>query len=328
MIPDRHSYHDEHAAAGRLFRFVVGAYPAITKTEVEAAMPRLPDNEHKKMNSQNTRSYEKQFEVPAPVEAVWNAITQGEELTRWFCQEASCAPGVGGEQHIDWGGGVTVTQVITIWKPNEHLRTEAVRPDLAKMTSGEPYATDWYFTHQGGVTRIRMVASGFGDGPEWDHEYDGTFHGWDLFHKTLKHYLEHHRGHFSNNVVIYAMLEASPEDAWARLMSAEGFVREGTLGNLSDGASFQFTTSRGDRFAGTVGHYVPTKVFAAVIDNWNKAILRIEIAPVPGHGHFLYLSLSSWGLPKADVDALGHRLKAIVHELFPQNSEIPYPVCS
>jgi hypothetical protein len=30
-------YHDEHAKTGRLFRFVLGAYPAITKTDLEAA---------------------------------------------------------------------------------------------------------------------------------------------------------------------------------------------------------------------------------------------------------------------------------------------------
>jgi DNA-binding transcriptional ArsR family regulator len=30
-------YHNEHAPQGRLFRFVLGAYPAITKTEEEAA---------------------------------------------------------------------------------------------------------------------------------------------------------------------------------------------------------------------------------------------------------------------------------------------------
>jgi DNA-binding transcriptional ArsR family regulator len=43
-------YHDEGAAKGRLFRFVVGAYPAITKTDEEAAAealaaPPLPTKE-------------------------------------------------------------------------------------------------------------------------------------------------------------------------------------------------------------------------------------------------------------------------------------------
>jgi len=31
-------YHDEHARSGRLFRFVLGAYPAITKTDLEAEL--------------------------------------------------------------------------------------------------------------------------------------------------------------------------------------------------------------------------------------------------------------------------------------------------
>ena len=42
-------YHDEQAPQGRLFRFVLGAYPAITKTEEEAAAASLtrPDQERK-----------------------------------------------------------------------------------------------------------------------------------------------------------------------------------------------------------------------------------------------------------------------------------------
>ena len=103
---------------------------------------------------------------------------------------------MGGKQHIDWGGGAKATHTVTVWEPNAHLRTESVRGISGPQTTDpqEPYAVDWFLEHSGGVTRVRMVASGFGEGPEWDHEYDGTFHGWDMFHKTLKHYLEHHRG--------------------------------------------------------------------------------------------------------------------------------------
>src|SRR5206468_3344922 len=128
------------------------------------------------------------------------AITEGEELTRWFCKEATCEPNVGGQQHIDWGGGAKATTTITVWEPNAHLRTESDRPDMKKSTDSEapePYAIDWHLEHEGGITRVRMVASGFGEGPQWDQEYDGTFYGWDLFHKTMKHYLEHHRGEAS-----------------------------------------------------------------------------------------------------------------------------------
>jgi len=42
-------YHDEHASNGRLFRFMLGAYPAITRTDEEeaASPPSLPAQEHK-----------------------------------------------------------------------------------------------------------------------------------------------------------------------------------------------------------------------------------------------------------------------------------------
>lgn len=273
------------------------------------------------MSEKKGRSYEKRFEIAAPVDAVWKAITEGEELTRWFCQDATCESRLGGEQNIDWGGGAKATQAIVVWEPNAHLRCEAVDPKREGSSPAEPYAIDWYLEHNGGITRIRMVASGFGDGPEWDHEYDGTYHGWDLFHKTLKHYLEHHRGEAGANIVIYAMLAIPPEEAWSRLMGPDGLVTTGSLDDLSVGALFSFATSQGDVFSGIVRNYVPGKTFSAMIESLNKSILNIEMAIMPGRGHFLYLCLNTWGMPKENVDALGTRLKQIVFGLFPQAAQ-------
>ncbi len=279
------------------------------------------------MSAKQGRSYEKNFEVAAPAEAVWKAITEGDELTRWFCVQASCEPGTGGLQHIDWGGGAKATQVVTHWEPGAHLRTEAVDPKRAESSS-EPYAIDWYLEHEGDVTRVRMVASGFGDGPEWDHEYDGTFHGWDMFHQTMKHYLEHHRGKPSANIVLYAMLAVPTAEAWARLMSAEGLLGEGRADNLAPGAPFKFKTSQGDVLSGVVRSYVPGKTLSAMVENLNNAILNLEASAIPGHGHFLYLSLVTWGLPQSDVDALRTRLKAVIYGLFPQKTDTPASSCA
>jgi uncharacterized protein YndB with AHSA1/START domain len=280
------------------------------------------------MSAKKGRSYEKKFEVAAPSEAVWKAITEGEELTRWFCVEATCQPEFGGEQHIDWGGGAKATQKIVIWQPNAHLRTEAVKPERSRPVPGEPYAIDWYLESEGGTTRVRMVASGFGEGADWDYEYDGTYHGWDSFHATLKHYLENHRGKVANNVVIYAMLDVPPEEAWNRLLSARGLVEEGSAQNLACGTPFRFVTVGGDVLEGVVRNFVPGKTFSGLIESLGKSILVIELATVPGRGHFLYLSLSTWGLTKADVDALGARLKSIVYKLFPQKTAEPSAACA
>ena len=273
------------------------------------------------MNAKKARSYEKTFEVNAPVEAVWRGITEGEELKRWFCSDATSASSVGGEQMIDWGGGMKTTRKVAIWEPNVHFRTESIRRDKPTvMENGEivPYAIDWFLEHEGGTTRVRMVASGFGEGAEWDNEYDGTYHGWDLFHKTLKHYLEHHRGEAAENVVIYAMLPVAPAEAWNRLMSPEGLVAKGSPADLSAGAPFSFETSHGDLLAGVVQKFVPGKTFSAVVESLNKSMLSLEMASMPNRGYFLFMSLNTWGMPKDQVDALGSRLKAIVHGLFPQ----------
>jgi hypothetical protein len=144
----------------------------------------------------------------------------------------------------------------------------------------------------------------------------------------LKHYLENHRGKASNNVVLYAMLPVAPAEAWDRLMSTDGLVKEGSVANLAIGAPFRFVTAQGDVFAGVVRNYVPGKTFSASVDSLNKSILVLELVTAPGRGHFLYLSLTTWGLPKADVDALGSRLKSIVYGLFPQTTDEPKAACA
>ena len=192
----------------------------------------------------------------------------------------------------------------------------------------EPYATDWYLEHPGGVTRVRMVPSGFGEGPDCDHEYDGTFHGWDMFHKTMKHYLENHRGHASANVVLYLMLSVPPSEARSSLMSVNGLIKNGSVGDLSIGGPFRFETSHGDLFAGVVRNYVPGKTFSAIVESLNKAILNIEFTAVPGRADFSYVSLNNWGIRNADVDAPSARLKTIVYGFFPQNRNTPQSACT
>jgi hypothetical protein len=73
---------------------------------------------------------------------------------------------------------------------------------------------------------------------------------------------------------------------------------------------------------------VPGKTFSALVESLDKSILNVEISAIPGKGHFLYLCLNTWGIPKEDIDALGARLKAIVYGLFPQQTETPYSACT
>ena len=45
----------------------------------------------------------KEIEIAAPVDEVWKALTDPQELTKWFPLEARITPGVGGSLFLSWG---------------------------------------------------------------------------------------------------------------------------------------------------------------------------------------------------------------------------------
>ena len=70
------------------------------------------------------------------------------------------------------------------------------------------------------------------------------------------------------------------------------------------------------------------KTFSATVESLNKAILIIEMTTVPSHGHFLYLSLVTWGLPKAEIDALEARFQAIIDGSSRSRPSRPMAACA
>src|SRR5215471_15579426 len=73
-----------------------------------------------------TRSQTHEIEIDAPIEAVWKAISEAEEITRWFCEEARVIPGEGGSYWISWGEGQGAESRIDVWDPPRRLRTSHI----------------------------------------------------------------------------------------------------------------------------------------------------------------------------------------------------------
>jgi uncharacterized protein YndB with AHSA1/START domain len=48
---------------------------------------------------------EKEIEIAVPIEEVWKALTDANELARWFPLEARVTPGLGGKIFVSWGPG-------------------------------------------------------------------------------------------------------------------------------------------------------------------------------------------------------------------------------
>jgi uncharacterized protein YndB with AHSA1/START domain len=148
-----------------------------------------------KDRSSPTRSQAHEIAIDASEEAVWKAIADGEELTRWFVARrwaesavlAVVRRGRGGQ------GADAPSSRIDVWEPNQRLRVTLMPFEMGKATrrvdgdcrrytierrDGKPCFASWN-------RAFRTPRLG------WVH--DGTG-GWPQFFRTLRRYLERHAG--------------------------------------------------------------------------------------------------------------------------------------
>ena len=119
-----------------------------------------------------TRGHEHTLEIEATQEEVWKAITEAEELVRWFPLGAETKPGPDGEILYRWGELVGRCRILA-WDPPRHLKTGWMEAPEAGQTPVFPTGTtpetaraqvvvDWFLEGHGGKTQLRLVHSGFG----------------------------------------------------------------------------------------------------------------------------------------------------------------------
>ena len=227
-----------------------------------------------------TRTQQHEIVIDAPLEAVWKAISDAEELTRWFVQEASVEPRVGGMLTFSWGGGETGHNRIDEWEPNRKLRLTSLPFEMgaAKYDGTTPMVNEYTIERRDGKTVLRLVNSGIPDAPEWDGFYNGTESGWRSFLRTLRHYLEHHGGRPRTTIKVIGKLSGSPEDAWARLVAAVKPI--GTI----------------------VFEQAPT-ILEVNIPELGDAYLAHSVSGA-GANHYVYTMLSVYGKTPAEVETI------------------------
>ena len=94
---------------------------------------------------QETRAVEREIEIDAPLAAVWKALTDADELTRWFPLNAGVTPGVGGSVWMSWTEVLSVSssmfesprvQNSAAWLGAKMFVLSAVKPrDIASYAS-------------------------------------------------------------------------------------------------------------------------------------------------------------------------------------------------
>ncbi|MBI1984426.1 MAG: SRPBCC domain-containing protein [Acidobacteria bacterium] len=262
----------------------------------------------------DTRSLERQIEINAPAEAVWKALTDAEEITRWFPPEARVEPGAGGSLLWWWAEDIQWPSQIEIWEPNKHLRASYTKPPARDLAPPGPMVMDFHLEARGGKTVLRIVHSGFSAGAGWDDEYDGVGRGWTMEFRSLRHYMENHRGTPRRVAWSWVPLSVSYEEAWRRLMSPLGLLRQGTLDGLREGDRYALTAATGDQLAGEVLTYLPPHAFSGTVEGMNNALFFVLIDKC--RGPEVWAWLATYGVPQAEVNAFRDRWSRLLANLF------------
>ena len=235
-----------------------------------------------KTATEQTRAFRTSLDIDATPDEVWAALTEAEELVRWFPTEARVTPGKGGTMLWSWGHGEDWETRIDAWEPGRLLRLvqEDARPydtQGKQLPPGEvePARIALEFTletHQG-KTRLRLVHSGFGHGAAWDAEIDGISEGWQAELRSLRHYLRRHRGRDRQAGRALVTTSLPREAAWARLLGAGGFAI--TPAQPKEGERYEVVTPGGQRYSGTVHLNLPGQTLAGTVAELNDGWFRL-----------------------------------------------------
>lgn len=268
-----------------------------------------------------TRTQHHEIEIDAPIEAVWKALTDAEELTCWFVEEARVTPGQGGRIWISWGPGQSVEKQIDDWQPGKRLLLVPAPPEATGEAGSEKpklaLVEEYTLESRGGRTVLRMVQSGVPDTPEWEGFYDGTNLGWKMFFIGMRHYLENHAGKPRKNVLIMRPVTGlSRDDAWKKLTGSEGFAAIGSLDNAKVGSRVSVTTSFGQLLDGEVLMVMPPKTIVMTVDSLDRSLLSATLEQMGGMTLF-YMTLATFGFDPARFEALREQWTAWIDKVLP-----------
>jgi uncharacterized protein YndB with AHSA1/START domain len=233
--------------------------------------------------AEKQRGFEVTIDIEAPAAEVWKALTQAEELVRWFPLQAEVKPGKGGTVLWTWGDAWRWENRIDAWDPPRLLRLvqdesrgydAEGRPLPPGKVEPARIAVEFTLESRGGKTLLKLVHSGFGRGTDWDDEYDATNAGWQYELRSLRHYLMRHRGRDRRVGHAHVSTDLPLASAWEKLLGPGGF--EIPEAARKAGGPYAVALPTGGRLTGEVQLYIPGRDFSGTARETDEGLFRLS----------------------------------------------------
>lgn len=271
----------------------------------------------------NKRTIELSTQLDADAAAVWKALTDAEELKRWFPLDATVKPGPGGEIQLSWGGDHTWKFRIEEAVEHKYLKmvyehgSDFQEMDPDKRHPGQMINSDtaqlvleYFLETEKGRTFLRLVHSGFGADTNWDDEYNAVNRGWHAEMQSLKHYIHHHLG--KDRRVAWSRIvlpdHADVEKAWHTLMHEEA-------GFTGAGNAYTLRAPQGAQYEGTILFLNPPYDFTGTVQHLNDALFRVTVE-VFGPYREISIWLAAYELSEEKLRAFQQEWEAQLQRLF------------
>lgn len=213
------------------------------------------------------RKIELDIDVPGTPEEVWRAIATGPGITSWYVPH-TLEEKPGGAASASFGDApeMQIAGRVAEWDPPRRIVMDGGDP-------GEGLVFEWLVeARAGGSCVVRLINSGFGQGGEWDDQYDAMHEGWLIFLSNLRLHLEHHAGDTAVASLPMTYVPVNADTAWAAMAAALGVPAKAEVGErvTTGGAGVP-------QLSGTVAAIANPNN----IDRTNKYLLRLD-EPLPG----------------------------------------------
>jgi hypothetical protein len=194
--------------------------------------------------------------IAAPIETVWAALRDPEQLLNWF----------------GWDADTLRDEIKFIFE--DHAEADEANRVIS-FGEYEGVADRVELRAAPGGTVLRVVRSG-PVSADWNAFYEDTWEGWTTFFQQLRFLLERHPGAKRRTLFLSGRLEAPG----ALPVAALGLE---ALWNAAGGSKASFALPLGETVTGTVWHHSNRQV-AMSVDSWGDGLMVITDQPTPNAG--------------------------------------------